>query len=1027
MTKRFDIAQQSKRGWHRLKKAAAVLLWSLCVVGSCIGLASAEVTKEDAERYYQYLKQAQTISGVNYGTADFQIDGKSNVIFNIGRVLSDGGSWSENADKGRKKDVIDQVMDSAAFKAYADVMAQKEFIDNYDKYAHNSDSAIKASVEKIKKQQKEALSKTVEEFMNNNLKEGAKLNEAGVKTMQNLFDRLGGTTDEVAVKQKQLVKEKGGTPCGTAMTMCKEDEKCISCKGNDGLATSNINKTTYLCVPKTQVQSGCKDAPEGGYNETKTHSFTTSSADPDAEKEQCVTVAELKARYQSGCWSCLVVEKLTSSFLKAASKAYGLSQRAGLIVLGIGSILWLLIWGLKNMSSLSQLQPGNIVNELVRFFFKVLLAYLFIVAGLSVVKNYFITPIMGTGAVFAQQFWDDSDLGYGSLEDGTENFSWEEEIDTGGLTQEEAKKVVEQYKENIKIDEKNRQEVYKDIPKAGPMTAEEQQKLKKAAEEVKKRGVPDFIIYPVQGRLTSKYGKRAAAGCAKHKGIDIGAGRPMKRDPVTTCEQPIADIPIVAAYDGTTAQVGWQKPHIRCGKDAGYGLRLYIIHAGGWRTVYGHVKKFAVKEGQYVKKGQTIAYIGNSGHSTGPHLHFEIQLNGTAYDPEGLADGEINAIDLIGTRGECGDKLKSDTPTQVGPGFTPVPGDYEFVTGGGSSSSGSGGSGGGSISESGVYGSSDLTVKIGEVTYTGPNDIMPKSVMNSILAATRIITNNTAENMVLGHAIQCYASLPQGGAWKIKSGWWKTFYITNALMWLQGVLIWCAGFLLTIAIAYYLIDMSFKLGFAVIALPICVGLWPFKMTSSKFSACLSIIFKSAAIFAFLAITSSYAMKLISEAVGGPDGDGLKRLYDAVDAAVLGVNNDANMDYVSERLAIFSFDFIIMMFAFIYSFKLIGATVTQYVNSFFPDKMLGGSQPMHQWATAASRAVKDIAMKPVDLVRDIALHQTGRAVTGAVSGAVGMVSRGINKGKKGDKEESGGEGDDKKSEAKDDKKDDSGKK
>ncbi|MFR8205259.1 MAG: hypothetical protein ACLU99_02155 [Alphaproteobacteria bacterium] len=163
-------------------------------------------------------------------------------------------------------------------------------------------------------------------------------------------------------------------------------------------------------------------------------------------------------------------------------------------------------------------------------------------------------------------------------------------------------------------------------------------------------------------------------------------------------------------------------------------------------------------------------------------------------------------------------------------------------------------------------------------------------------------------------------------------------------------LIWCTGFLLTMAVAYYLVDICFKIGFAVIAMPIVVGLWPFNMTKGKFTACVSIIFKAAATeFAFLAMTSYYAMRLISAGLEGTPttsyaqqddgqaktGYGLEELYAAIDTATNGVEDKAQMELVSERLAVFSIDFIILLFCFIYAFKLIGGTGIHFCSKILP--------------------------------------------------------------------------------------------
>lgn len=293
-----------------------------------------------------------------------------------------------------------------------------------------------------------------------------------------------------------------------------------------------------------------------------------------------------------------------------------------------------------------------------------------------------------------------------------------------------------------------------------------------------------------------------------------------------------------------------------------------------------------------------------------------------------------------------------------------------------------------------LSGGTSSAVQIGDISYTGPTDIMPASIMNSILGATKAITDTTAETMVLGDAVQCYAGLEKGGAWNVTVLGLNVSRITNFWMWLEGTFIWCTGFLLTLAIAYYLLDIGFKIGFAVIALPIVVGLWPFNMTKGKFTNCLSIIFKASATFAFLAITTAYSLALINSALGG-----LENIYDVMDSVASGQEvNQEQTDYVARQLELFSANFIILVFAFLYSYKLVGSTVSSLVNKFFPDQMFGEAQPIHHWSTAASRWVKDQAMKPIGYGRDIAMYQGGRAIKGAATRTVSALG-GLIRGKR----------------------------
>ena len=110
-----------------------------------------------------------------------------------------------------------------------------------------------------------------------------------------------------------------------------------------------------------------------------------------------------------------------------------------------------------------------------------------------------------------------------------------------------------------------------------------------------------------------------------HGGIDIaGAG--------------IMGTPVVAAADGTviasnsSCTHNWGKSY-SCGCGGGYGNYVMISHAEGKMTVYGHLTSLTVSTGQTVSRGQIIGYVGSTGNSTGPHLHYECRLNGVKYNP----------------------------------------------------------------------------------------------------------------------------------------------------------------------------------------------------------------------------------------------------------------------------------------------------------------------------------------------------------------------------------------------------------
>lgn len=124
------------------------------------------------------------------------------------------------------------------------------------------------------------------------------------------------------------------------------------------------------------------------------------------------------------------------------------------------------------------------------------------------------------------------------------------------------------------------------------------------------------FTWPVPGvsNITSGFGARWGT---VHKGIDISSAG-------------IYGKPIVAADSGKVIMAGWGNYGTGYG---GYGNVVAINHGGGYSTLYGHCSSVAVSTGQVVKKGQVIAYVGSTGQSTGPHLHFEIRVNGVAQNP----------------------------------------------------------------------------------------------------------------------------------------------------------------------------------------------------------------------------------------------------------------------------------------------------------------------------------------------------------------------------------------------------------
>ena len=119
--------------------------------------------------------------------------------------------------------------------------------------------------------------------------------------------------------------------------------------------------------------------------------------------------------------------------------------------------------------------------------------------------------------------------------------------------------------------------------------------------------------WPVKGWLTSSFGLRHDPFNGKrkmHEGLDVAARTGTS---------------VIATADGIVSSLK---------TEPGYGKMVTIDHGYGYRTLYGHNSKFNVKVGQRVRRGDRIASVGNTGRSTGSHVHYEIRLNGVPVNPQ---------------------------------------------------------------------------------------------------------------------------------------------------------------------------------------------------------------------------------------------------------------------------------------------------------------------------------------------------------------------------------------------------------
>ncbi|MGM0409389.1 MAG: peptidoglycan DD-metalloendopeptidase family protein [Bacillota bacterium] len=179
------------------------------------------------------------------------------------------------------------------------------------------------------------------------------------------------------------------------------------------------------------------------------------------------------------------------------------------------------------------------------------------------------------------------------------------------LSYEEPADLIENMHKNINF-------IKKEIP-------EEKDELKSLEAEVKEHNAEVAAtpkIWPLadddEGYISSNFGWREDPVSSEreyHEGLDIAVWY---------------NTPVLATAYGEVSYVGWS---------AGYGRTVRIEHGYGYETIYGHLNKIGVEVGEEVKRGEEIALSGNSGRSTGPHLHYEVRVDGVPKNPEDFIGG----------------------------------------------------------------------------------------------------------------------------------------------------------------------------------------------------------------------------------------------------------------------------------------------------------------------------------------------------------------------------------------------------
>lgn len=787
---------------------------------------------------------------------------------------------------------------------------------------------------------------------------------------------------------------------GSTLCMCHESWKGdVVCKAGQICKHSEMVQTNAENMGYDDWYCQNKEAAIAGGNSSMTTSNSVSATDGydvqsqiDANTDDygvdndCRTVAQLQERYTSGCWSCLVVGKLTEAFLRVAQAGLEVAKEAGLKLLFLGFILWLVFWALKNVSSFTEVKGGNILNDLLKTCAKVVIAYFCINAGAVAIRNYVVTPIMGVGATMAQYFWSQNtsvNATGKSVKDYTEDFNWDDtfEPDDPGMV-DEMNGIVDENNGGTGEDDEN----------GDGIVEEPTEVTKDDIEEI----VIDLqnafmnILRQQLSEIKNSCTTRSPCGSCRYKSCEDPGHRNYIKDIMANAGygktvDHYCQASITAAMNKLHKQVGGKvtallaKARASCSSGIKLGAVGNILLCKNGRQVYNRINvadTVYYNEVQELKNGRLVSHNmgGGSGHHAVTYAGGGSTISFNGDNAGSLCNnyyynvmGKVLCVSCLlraelkkGLGGLDVKKLK-----KLASGATQSYINYE----------------GGKFTNANLYGEEEV-IHIPDYEYRGPTGIMPKSVINSMLGATKSITDTTAQLMVLGNMAMCYSNMAGGGAWAINL-LSDAVYITNIFMWLDGAILWILGFVLTCIVAYYLIDISFKLGLAVLALPIVMGLWPYKITQGKLATVIAIIAKTSALFAFLALTTYYAIELIAYSLGGDSGiSGIYSEYDSIiNHTVSGDERDEVIAALDDHFQLFSANFVLMLFGCIYGFKLIRKTTDDLVEKFYPDSVFKGQNPMHSKATAVAGMANKLNQKwGTGLVKDIAANKVGKGVT-----------------------------------------------
>ncbi len=711
----------------------------------------------------------------------------------------------------------------------------------------------------------------------------------------------------------------------------------------------------------------------------------------------------LKSDYMSNCYSCVVVGNLIKTFMSISAITYPVAQEAGVKLLVIGMMIWLAFYVLKKLSSFVSLEPMKMLQELFSFFFKCLIAYVLMTSGLRNITDLIVDPILKAGADYGISIIDSVSadlLKYTEIQERTkpDEFNEAEPV----KDKEQAKKVEEE--NNVKVTGE---------ATSTKMRPEDMSKINESGNNYCKFG---------DGCQKDKNGKLSTVGCHA-----FGAHQLDFRYGAQAFAKTCSNSKIKNAYNSTIGQ----------GKNwTDFRAAITPIITNMCNSASGREELKNLQNTYYIKQYEEAFAAANKKFKFNPKLTldnynspeffiFSAALISAQISGGGNRDKRLNELGSCGS--PCDPRKLGDRFYKImdnwGDRMAPKYGNgfytrYEnelkwcqiALAGGDIDSSTmsafSGSSGSGYTSYDYVQTDHYYIVEKGDqefdlipISKVDNKAVLDTTVFDKIMLISRKADNAVSLNFVIGEALVCHST--HAGAIqfakKVTDLIGLEFYFPDVWIWLCGAVIWVFALMVALAVNFYLLDLSFKIGFALLALPITIGLWPFEKFKDKFKVCVDIIINAAGTFMFLGITTGLSVLLISSSLGGTE-----ELFSAIE-------NDRK-EYISNTFSLTGAKFFLILFAFLYSHKMISETVSKLANKFFPS-VTNGLTPMHHMTTQVIdmgvSAVKTVASGVTGAVTGGATTAAKAVAKTAARQAVKGIRKGISKGSSGVKKMLGG--------------------